>query len=480
MSRLSREALLDFAETYGDAARLTIGTGHLDELTLENGYFDEVARERLVSDAARVDATYRIVITVDKAQLAARLLAGAQGVLAHLFFFQQGLDSHLARPPSDVERELWEDPEKRLILIVLEEPTLMTGTCLSVVNADPDAIAAEVAKPIPEGFRRMALRRNDYIGWDTSLATGLTPMHFERAEREAWKLGARLDRLALGLAAMFLCDRARDVRRPDGGSFTQAEFRGREHVAFVPIHWTPSQSWDVEPQGLDAVLRVVAWCYEPIPEHRGTDMVADRLPLVQTRIAQLLESRPEQERLLIFGHVMPSIAEGVKWHWRSFIEGRVAEYLDHVRDLESVTGQTVERLAEDTSSVVKRLTETSLAAVAALIGSFIAATFRDPFQADLFRIGMLSYAGYVLLFPLGIGLSSSVGDARLAFSGFEAQRATLREVLGEDRVRDIVGNRPESARRRFRFWAWMVAALYVVAISATAIAALIIPGLVES
>src|SRR5205807_5415091 len=135
----------------------------------------------------------------------------------------------------------------------------------------------------------------------------------------------------------------------------------------------------------------------------------DRLPFVQTRVAQLLETRPESGRLTAFALAMPAVSAGVQSQWRSYIEGRVNEYLDHVRELETAVGDMVAQLSEQTTSLTKRLTETSLAAVAALIGSFIAATFKEPFQGDLFRIGMLTYAGYVVVFPLFVGVTSLIG-----------------------------------------------------------------------
>jgi hypothetical protein len=278
---------------------------------------------------------------------------------------------------------------------------------------------------------------------------------------------------------MYLCDRARPVVRHDGSTFVQAEFRGREHVAFVPIEWATALP-GVEAKHVDAVAAVVDWCYEAVPNHPATDMVGDRLPFVQTRVAQLLEGRPEQDRFASLAVAMPAIAEGVQWHWRSFVEGRVNEYLDQVRELEKVIGETVTRLSDQTSILIKRLSETSLAAVAALIGSFIAATFKDPFQADLFRIGMLAYAAYVIVFPLIIGVSSAVGDSRVAARSFMAQRDNLASVLGDRRVDELVSGRTTRAQSRFRFWAWLVGVAYIGAAIAAVVAALTVPDLVTT
>jgi hypothetical protein len=265
--------------------------------------------------------------------------------------------------------------------------------------------------------------------------------------------------------------------RPDGSAFVQSEFRGREHVAFVPIEWA-AELPGVEATHVDAVAAVVDWCYEAVPDRPETDMLGDRLPFVQTRVAQLLEGRPEQDRFAGLAVAMPAIAEGVQWHWRSFVEGRVNEYLDQVRELEKVVGETVARLSDQTSTLVKRLSETSLAAVAALIGSFIAATFKEPFQADLFRIGMFAYAAYVIVFPLTIGVLSAIGDSRVATRSFTAQRDNLANVLGDRRVDELVSNRTTRAESRFRFWVWLVSVAYVAAAVAAVVAAFAVPDVV--
>jgi hypothetical protein len=58
-------------------------------------------------------------------------------------------------------------------------------------------------------------------------------------------------------------------------------------------------------------------------------------------VAQLLEGRLETERLAAFALAMPAIGEGVRWHWRSFIEGQVTEYLDQLSQLETAVGDEI-------------------------------------------------------------------------------------------------------------------------------------------
>jgi len=481
VTQLSADLLEAVVAEYGDAAFVEIRTGDLPDLTVA-GSVDHTTVEHVVQDAAAAtDASYNVVIEVDKVALGRQLVADPGETTVRVYFFADVVAKQFQGGPRTVGQELWDRPEARLLIAVLDTDLSIVGDSLSILGGTHlEQAAEESLRRARSGLARVAIRRNDYVGWDGELSTSLTPAHFRREPGGVpGSLGSVLDVMVVGLGAMYLCDRARQVVRSDGSAFVQAEYRGREHVAFVPIEWTTALP-GVEAKHVDAVAAVVDWCYEPVPERPDTDMVGDRLPFIQTRVAQLLEGRPEQDRFVGLAVAMPAIGEGVRWHWRSFVEGRVSEYLDHVRELEKVVGETVTRLSDQTSTLVKRLSETSLAAVAALIGSFIAATFKNPFQADLFTIGMLAYAGYVIVFPLVIGVSSAVGDSRVATRSFTVQRDNLASALGEKRVDELVGDRMTRAQDRFRFWAWLVGVAYLGAAIAAVVAAFTVPNVIAT
>jgi hypothetical protein len=480
VARLGPDHFAAVLDEYGDAAMFQFKT--MDYVDLEvAGALDPPDIERLAAEAgAAAGASYDLVIRVDKSALAHRLGPPRPETLVQIFFFAGVFDSYLRKGPQRLERALWQQTNSRLLVAVLDTDLQIKGDALSVLGGSHlQDFAQEAARDARSGLQRVADRRNDFIGWEGDLATSLTPRHFNHpGESVRGQIGDSLDAITVGLAAMYLCDRARLVTRNDGRGFVQAEFRGREHVAFVPIDWTVTLA-DVDAAQRTAIAAVVDWCYQELPQQPGTDMAADRLPFIQTRVAQLLESRPEDRRLAGLARAMPTIQEGVRWQWRAFVEGRITEYLGHVKELEKGVGETVTRLSDQTSALVKRLTETSLAAVAALIASFIAATFKDPFQAELFRIGMMAYAAYVVVFPLLLGVSSTYGDARLATKAFQRQRENLAAVLGDDRVTQLVGSRTDDARGRFRFWSVVVVVLYLVAATAAVVAVFVVPDLVK-
>jgi hypothetical protein len=462
---------------YPGAIRAEFRLGDLVELTID----ERVTDQDIEAFATRASSNvYDFVLEVRKPALLDQLLAG-QPTTARvvLFVFAEALRSHLLQGLADFEERVWSEPERRLILGILDVEAVLLGDHLCVLGGDflarlPDT--AQTTNSSSDRLAAMAASRDRFIGWDAAWTRQLTPLHF-------WVEGTCRDPELLGLirsqfvklAVLFTCDRARERKREDGSKEIRAEYRGREHVAAVVIdEQEPLKR--VGNEELSAVRHIVEWCYqrEPMPPHR--EWVTDRLPFVQTRVAQALEGRPEEERFRAFITAMPYLAEGVEWHWKAFIEGRVTEYLDRVQQLEGLVSATLERLSDQVGGQVKHLSDTMLAAVAVLIGSFIAAAFEDPFNEPLFRIALLTYGGYVGIFPGLIGMFASSRSFFRVRDNFEAQRGRFAEALLPDRVDEIVGSRVSNATRGYWWWFSFVSLAYVLVVIAAVVAAMEVPS----
>jgi hypothetical protein len=149
---------------------------------------------------------------------------------------------------------------------------------------------------------------------------------------------------------------------------------------------------------------------------------------------------------------MPHLLEGIEWNWKAFIEGKVGDYLNSVKQVEDVVSSTVSAFADRTAALATGLAQTMLAAIAVLVGSLIAAAFTTPFNAALFRLGVLTYAAYV-----------------------EARITRFKETLYPDKVASIVGSRVRDAQRSFFRWLAFVAVAYVLVAVAAGFAAAEVP-----
>ena len=306
---------------------------------------------------------------------------------------------------------------------------------------------------------------------------GLAPWHFYvEGAADSSPLRGYVDGLFVVLSTLFTCDRARLVVASSGSPRIRAEFRGSEHVAFVPVV-QGAPLGDVSTEERKAVLNLLDWCYQTKGDDQGeSDWLGDRLPFVQLKVAQTLEGRPEEDRLLAFVRSMPEICQGAKWHWRAFLEGRVSEYVDKVHELETIVADTVDKFGERTADLTKSLSDAMLAAIAALIGSFIAAAFASPFNATLFRIGMLTYAGYVAVFPGIVGIASSSAQVGETVRSFDARKSRFSDTLYPEKVIEIVADRVKNAIKRYKNWRFWIAIAYVAVTALTIVGAFWLPG----
>jgi hypothetical protein len=482
-AHLTDEIVTCFAEEYGPAATLRILYNGLEEFTLEHGAVDTASlaalRERIDGRSDMLTVNLRI----DKIALLPAIVAPG-AAQTQLFFFRSAVERALCQPPRSIQEDLWADPDHRLVVAVLDAELDIERGALSILSVDRlSDVGGLASRPAPDGLARMAARRDDYISWDTGLRTRLTPTHLAPVSLsgDVGDLPHLLDGLVISVAAMFLCDRAREQEHEDGAAPTaRVEFKGRDHTAVVPVPWGRFSAEEYSAANASAAVKLTEWCYQTTPDRPADDFLADRLPFVQTRVAQLLEGRPEQDRLVVLASAMPALVDSCRWNWQSFIEGRVGVYLDQVAGLEAAVGDAVGALTERTSALTGKVTETALAEVATLVGAFIAAAFQQPFQSRLFTAAMVAYAAYVLVFPFGIGLSSAVGSCRQATKSFGPQQRNVAEVLGADRVNHLIDKRVENAAKRFRFWARLAAVAYVIAAAVSVAAGLVVPGIVRN
>jgi hypothetical protein len=477
-ARLDRDRVRAFAEHYGDAASIELRTGELTEIIIAPEVTD-AELDAFVHNAAS-GGPYEAVVRVDKGALVKRIAGPAPVRAVRVFLFAASLSRALARGITHFESDVWPQAPAPLVIAVLDTDINLDGAHLAILGGSSLTEApARAATPAPDAdFSAIRESRDRHVGWETRWVDGLTPWHFELA-------GACADSELLGLlhaqlvklAVLFTCDRARAQHSAEPATRILAEYRGREHIAVIPVD--QRSPLDAGLKELAAVLSAVDWCYRRHGQHGEPDWVSDRLPFLQTRVAEALEPRQSDERLAAFVNAMPYLLEGIEWHWKAFIEGKVGDYLDRVQELESIVTDTVSAFADRVAGLVKGLSDTMLAAIAALIGSFIAADFSPPFNATLFRIGVLTYGAYVLLFPGLIGLLASAAGLRGARTEFKARIRRFNETLYPAKVQEIVGDRVTRVQDSFYQWLTVVGVIYLVVAVLAVVAALKVPGLVK-
>lgn len=473
---LDAVSALAAVRAYGSALTLEFQIGDLPIFTLSEP-FDAGAFKTFQSEA---DGTFTLVVHLKKDVLLEPLGVVQPEVRPFLFLFPRALQRVLQEGLESIERRFWPDGDSRVLIILADSQATFVGPRLSVIGFDQLSRAEGLFTETSWTEARLALvrdARDRLVSWDRTWISTLTPIHFGgTGTTSIASLDIVLRSLLVRLVILYTCDRART--HAGGANIIRAEYRGGSHVASVVLD-EAAPPVSVDATEADLATNLFDWCYAAADSSLIPHWAADRLSFVQTRLAQLLEPRNEAARIRTFPSVLPPLLEGLEWRWKAFLENKIDQYVDQVNDLQSAVTETTSSYAGQASSMVDDLVKNVLAAVAVLVGTFVAAAFDDPFNRDLFRVSMLVYVSYLVLFP---GLLGIVSNWRRFFgmaADFAARRTSFEKVLEPAEVESIVRLRIASARREYFAWLTVVSIIYIGVAGAGLMAASEIPDVVR-
>lgn len=234
----------------------------------------------------------------------------------------------------------------------------------------------------------------------------------------------------------------------------------------------PSYPWD-----LPLTLATMAlWAYTG--EQDRVLGRSDRIHVLQGVIAHTLQGN---DSLLNYREIVRQaghLKQEVEWGWAAFVEGKLNVYFSRVRDVEQMVDSLVKSFSEQVQALTKALTDNMLAAVGVVVGSFIAAVFKDKFNSAIFQLGLVVYAIYLVFFPGLIGLISTWQRYRDSLDAFNQRRVEFSKRLFPDEVNKIVGTTVQERQDGFKKWLVIAAIAYVAVVIALVIAAMLVPGIV--
>ena len=469
-------------DCYGESLTADLLLRDLPELEIGPGMTPQAFGQKQANFVG--SNSYELQLRIDKPVLLDQVL-GAEAARGSVhYFFATSVEGLFAQGLDELEKTIWGDKTEARRLLVGDIDLQRSGPAFQIVGGANITLPFGALPPLPEAvsasIERIRADREEQISWDHQWVQRLTPVqlqldghpgdsHLEQLFAAAYVL----------LCLLYTCDRAR--RRPSAsrGWEAQPEYRGGQVMVLVPVREAQPIGTPLTGAITHGFADLVDWCYRLRDEGAASDWAADRLQFTQVRIAQVLEPVPETARLVTLVGQITDVAAALDDQWRAFIEDRFGQYLDKERQLEGVVNDVVIAFAEKTTALAKSLSDTLLAAVAALIGSAIAAAFKAPFNAALFRVGVLTYAGYVLIFPGLYGLGSQVGQFLEISRNFEHERKRFNTLLGTEKTDKIIDNRVTRAKKRYWRWFGFTLAGYAIAIAGAIVAAIVVPTIVS-
>lgn len=440
---------------------------------------------RVVSTTPDVLAAARraqVGFEVDKERLLADRLAWPDGVRPLLFLYPSTLVGLVERPTQDFEACLWPDGTDvhgdKLIVIVPAWEGFFGTQCLAVVGGDFlvqwDQVATRDGATC-DRHRNFYSGRRRHLKWEKPWTRDLTPLCFQPSpatsrpdpdEAAVEGVVRSFQVHAANLSLLFTADSTFAVAGEPVSTFQGA--RGKSDVAWgVPAGRAAGA---IRQGAVQALVDVAAW---PDLAAVGRDTgsaeplyAEDRLSFVQNAVVSTLAAASQSPPFATLLDRASWLSADIRAQWKLFIEGRVEHFRAEIRELEDYVSGTVQAFSDRTAEMIKGLSESMLAAVAVVVGSFVAALLQDKADPAVLRFGVALYLGYLLLFPLVFGMAERLSSFLALARQFEARRARFRERLYDELVERLVGAGVRQAKRRFAiaFTFTLVAYIAVAAI----------------
>ena len=445
---------------------------------------DQAAINRFRQRIQGYQALY-FFLRIDKSRLLAERGIHDPACAFYLYFFSSAL-THFLRSetpsglPCDVqeslrvlEDSLWPGNLKRkAVILVLDQDLLFEGRYLALMGGSNLPQWRDAIPEVAPDFERLnsiyeACRES--IAWDERWVRHLTPpqLHIESHGDTDNPIVAALHMQLLNLIILFLANRT--AGRDDDWCVT---FSDAQYTKEMFLH-SPARK-EVETRVLKhvhAMYEVFKWAYD-------SDWPQDRIPFVQSAIAEELMRGPSADAYTMLLEKSEMILANLDRRWRQFIRQKIQTYTAEAREMEGYVVKTVDAFAERVTAMVKAVSDTMLAAIAALFGSFIAAGFgTEDFSVFIFSLGMIAYSLYVLAFPLLYSMSNQWTQYKALQESMQTWLKRFREQLEADDIHKIIGDRLEHSDRRFKRWFYITISVYVLAILLGLAAAYLVPML---
>ncbi len=484
-ARLELAHIRPAVEAYGQALTCRFLLG--EQVVLTVGSATDEAALAAFREATRLSPIVELELTLDKVALAQRWLgygptepSGRElKVLStcqpFLFLFPETLAETLTNPLGRLEERLFTVPERKVLLLAPGADRFLDGEYLALVSGAHLARWREAAPQTPPDeapAQALYTACRERVKWVDFSLRRLTPLHLAMSGQAPSDDAATLSLRTHLVNLIILYTADRTVLR-DGQLV--ATYAGANYTADVTLPGLPlSKDMEVDVvRGAEPLLALLNWTY-----HK--DWAADRLPLVQTVVAQGARAGDPKRNYRWLLENAGRIHEELQWSWKAFLEGKLDVYMERVREVEDYAAEKAQAFADQVLAMIRTLMDNVLAAVAVLIGSFIGSVLGNEFNPRIFRLSLLVYIGYVLVFPVGYGMLNAWQGYRAAVEEFKARYRRFNEQLYPDKVEQIVGDRVEKSQRRFRRWFWIVLLTYVAVVLLAAWAVWQVPAFITS
>lgn len=475
--KLTIDLIVNLQEKYGEALFCNFLFGELVVLTINSNTNEKHLEEfhKFIESCQTI--TFEIILT--KSRLIERNCEVIPDHRIFLYFFPSALERFLHSSLTKIETSLWDlgsVTSHKVIFLTPHHDIWLNGLYISVIGGKELKRWKEAFSPSlqenEERVQNMYNIRQKNLYWQVTWLKKLTPLHLTITEQTQLEDSIYKTLLIHQINLIMLYTASRTI--------------GTQNNPTVSTYSGTNQSLEMKLLDLSNEIkdninfRNVAYLNEMLKWAYDLEWSDDRLNFVQIVVSRTLCHVDPNMRYQAFIYNAETILKELNWNWRSFIEGKLNNYVLQVQALEDYVASTTQKFSDQITSMNKSLLDTMLAAVGAIIGSFIASLIKNTFNSQIFTTGLMCFAIYVFIFPLLYNMFYQWEQYKVVCENFEIRKKNFQERLYVDKVNEIVDEQITKSKNRFERWYTITCMIYVVIVVIVIIAAYLMPTYIQN
>lgn len=420
-------------------------------------------------EGLNADLEYDLELRLDKRALIGDL--GADSV--ELYLAEESFQTAASAPYRLLERDMLRGLEAGTVTVVHPgEGVSLDGEYLAFISFDrlenPEQHRpAEVALQVHEALNAQRAKVNR--SRDFAMRT---PLELE-VRGSGWDTvaGKLASRLAVHNALVFLAD---SVHVGDSAGTITATIRG--HGQPIEIAVGPDLVVDHSSAAKHSA-DLVRWVFSEEPDLSERNWLQERRSIAQSILHQELRDVEAELRGSALGSAIVKAAQTAQWHWERFLAGELERHSASVEAFAAEVESHAFATAARTSALASGVLDALRAAVVTILGSFLGAVLSSNFNAAIFRVGLVTYTVYLVLFAGVVGLGSALQQFTTSKSTYEERKARAEELLSAHKVEELEGTALSVSQWRFKFAFCSAIAIYLIVAVASIWAIVNVPSI---
>ena len=453
LKTITVELFEDLVSAFGSALGLTIGAEDVRPLLrVQQGVPDTNLAVSLGEIHALPDGLdLRVNIQIDKRHILHQIGLDLDQYNGLFYLFLDNLVKLLKAPLPDLDQALFASAYTPTVVIVSDSEVVCRGALFTVVGAQSAQHLDDIL-PLPSMRLRQRIDRfqriaSDSLNWVGFRLEYLTPLHFicECVEEPAGDLANILANRLLQLTIVYTANRSSIE-----GQQISALYASSEQSAPLAL-----SEMTLETKLRRDTVRLITWL-QAVGE-------VDKLTMFQNVVAREIPGDDPAENFRTFVERLPNLLRETRWHYRVYLDGKITKHFEKVQLVNSYIADVTRQISQTLDSVTKGLVDTLLASVGVVILTLLASLVENKTQGVIFRVGMWTYAIYLLLFQVFYRMGNLYHSYFLIVGESEQQLLPFKVALGEKKIGELTTSL-ENRQRQFRQWYFATIGIYVFVI----------------